>query len=98
MANSKNFQLSFFEESKCVQNERKIKDTKLNNDETCSICFNHLTENPEENESNLENEILVKTFSRTPCNHDFHQSCLTKWMDLKLVCPFCREKLPPIDD
>ena len=77
--------------------ERKIKDSKPLNDAICSICFSDLTQNPEEIEGNLENEVLVKTFFRTPCNHDFHRICLTKWMDMKLVCPSCREILPPVE-
>lgn len=32
----------------------------------------------------------------TPCNHKFHRSCLTQWMDVKMECPTCRMALPPI--
>lgn len=38
-----------------------------------------------------EVEVLV-----APCNHKFHEECLTRWMEVKLECPTCRKVLPPI--
>jgi transmembrane E3 ubiquitin-protein ligase len=32
----------------------------------------------------------------TPCRHVFHAECLEGWMGLRLVCPVCREALPPL--
>ncbi|ETN44987.1 uncharacterized protein HMPREF1541_09863 [Cyphellophora europaea CBS 101466] len=32
----------------------------------------------------------------TPCRHIFHAECLEGWMGLRLVCPVCREELPPL--
>merc|ERR1719343_831377 len=26
----------------------------------------------------------------TPCDHHFHESCLERWMDIKMECPTCR--------
>jgi len=31
----------------------------------------------------------------TPCDHVFHQSCLTRWMEMKMECPTCRRTIPP---
>ncbi|GMH77803.1 hypothetical protein TrST_g13875 [Triparma strigata] len=31
-----------------------------------------------------------------PCEHIFHRSCLTTWMDVKMECPTCRGPLPAI--
>ncbi|KAL9109881.1 MAG: hypothetical protein Q9227_005584 [Pyrenula ochraceoflavens] len=31
----------------------------------------------------------------TPCRHIFHSGCLEEWMKSRLVCPICREGLPP---
>ena len=31
-----------------------------------------------------------------PCEHIFHRSCLTTWMDVKMECPTCRGNLPAI--
>lgn len=32
----------------------------------------------------------------TPCDHRFHDSCLERWMDVKMECPTCRRILPPM--
>jgi hypothetical protein len=32
----------------------------------------------------------------TPCRHIFHTSCLEGWMRYRLMCPNCREVLPPL--
>eukprot|EP01016_Furgasonia_blochmanni_P041573 TRINITY_DN5419_c0_g1_i2.p2 TRINITY_DN5419_c0_g1~~TRINITY_DN5419_c0_g1_i2.p2 ORF type:complete len:116 (-),score=6.44 TRINITY_DN5419_c0_g1_i2:65-412(-) len=33
----------------------------------------------------------------TPCHHKYHVSCLTPWMNIKLECPTCRARLPPLE-
>eukprot|EP01127_Copromyxa_protea_P021669 TRINITY_DN752_c0_g2_i6.p1 TRINITY_DN752_c0_g2~~TRINITY_DN752_c0_g2_i6.p1 ORF type:complete len:176 (+),score=8.22 TRINITY_DN752_c0_g2_i6:86-613(+) len=30
----------------------------------------------------------------TPCNHIFHEQCLTTWFETKLQCPTCRAQVP----
>jgi transmembrane E3 ubiquitin-protein ligase len=40
----------------------------------------------------LEEVVIMKT----PCNHKFHEECLTQWLDVKLECPTCRAVLPPL--
>ena len=37
-------------------------------------------------------------YMRTPCHHIFHSKCLEKWLELKNECPYCRSKIPPLDD
>ncbi|KAI0583651.1 RING-finger-containing ubiquitin ligase [Pyrenophora tritici-repentis] len=32
----------------------------------------------------------------TPCRHIFHAGCLEGWMRYRLMCPNCRESLPPL--
>ncbi|KAF2628522.1 hypothetical protein BU25DRAFT_37595 [Macroventuria anomochaeta] len=32
----------------------------------------------------------------TPCRHIFHATCLEGWMRYRLICPNCREALPPL--
>jgi hypothetical protein len=32
----------------------------------------------------------------TPCRHIFHTNCLEGWMRYRLMCPNCRESLPPL--
>ncbi len=37
-----------------------------------------------------------RNYMVTPCRHIFHAECLEGWMNLRLVCPVCRETLPPL--
>jgi hypothetical protein len=34
----------------------------------------------------------------TPCGHLFHSECLTRWMEVHMVCPLCRRPLPGPDE
>ena len=33
---------------------------------------------------------------KAPCDHKFHNACLIEWMTIKLECPTCRKRLPPL--
>eukprot|EP00746_Dinoflagellata_sp_MGD_P154600 gnl/MRDRNA2_/MRDRNA2_84921_c0_seq2.p1 gnl/MRDRNA2_/MRDRNA2_84921_c0~~gnl/MRDRNA2_/MRDRNA2_84921_c0_seq2.p1 ORF type:complete len:299 (+),score=31.33 gnl/MRDRNA2_/MRDRNA2_84921_c0_seq2:98-898(+) len=46
---------------------------------TCAICCNELCKGD--------------TCIRTSCNHVFHKECMDMWMDRKLECPLCRQKV-----
>jgi hypothetical protein len=59
---------------------------------TCPICMFKLSESPEE--EGLTKHLITK-FMETPCNHSFHEECLKKWLDVRLICPCCRLSLPP---
>ena len=50
----------------------------------CSICLNDLK------------GALPTIQMQAPCSHVFHAQCLQRWMDVKLECPTCRLKLPPL--
>jgi len=63
-----------------VHNYHKNSDSALAAGD-CSICLNDLQ---------CTSQMLA------PCGHRFHSKCLSKWMDVKLECPICRAKLPPI--
>jgi hypothetical protein len=41
----------------------------------CSICL-----------TNIETSDKITT----PCNHIFHNECLTKWLKIAHICPICR--------
>ena len=60
----------------------------------CPICFIPIGENPETGED-LDKKLVSKYYMETPCKHQFHESCLKRWMEQKLVCPCCRMKIPP---
>lgn len=78
--------------------EAKDKDTKEGNRKIfdCAICMNEL-EVPVVAKGDTANAWLEqRRYMVTPCRHIFHTECLEGWMNLKLVCPVCREGLPPI--
>ena len=75
-------------------------------EKVCVICLLNLDCEVENNEweevvendmvlsfirENDNNEIMV-----TPCKHYYHFSCLLVWMSVKMECPCCKSKLPPI--
>ena len=67
----------------------------------CAICMNEIdvavVRGKEGGEAGLLGTALERaTYMVTPCRHIFHAECLEGWMDLRLVCPVCRETLPPL--
>jgi len=50
----------------------------------CVICYTPV--------SHSAREHMV-----TPCDHVFHQECLSRWLEVKLECPVCRSILPADD-
>lgn len=75
-------------------------------DSECIICLLSLETVVEGNdwEAGLDNEHLVEYIKEnkdkevmvTPCEHYYHTSCMIAWMAVKMECPCCRQKLPPI--
>ena len=37
-------------------------------------------------------------FMITPCNHLFHSKCLEMWLEQKNECPYCRQRIPPLEN
>lgn len=68
----------------------------------CAICMNEIEvpvipSKETAKRSNLGASWLGRrTYMVTPCRHIFHSECLEGWMRLRLVCPICRESLPPL--
>lgn len=61
--------------------KRPLPEAAFENGEcTCIICFEDLTETT---------DVMV-----TPCDHAFHDHCLSRWMEEKLECPVCRQPIP----
>ena len=48
---------------------------KIKNKRICSICF--------------DEEIKI-SFTKTKCNHYYHNDCLRKWCKISNSCPICR--------
>ncbi|KAI4972951.1 E3 ubiquitin-protein ligase BIG BROTHER-like [Hordeum vulgare subsp. vulgare] len=49
---------------------------KTNNDETCTVCLSAF--------KNRENIITL------PCKHNYHATCITKWLKIDKTCPVCK--------
>lgn len=79
--------------------------------DTCAICMNEVIipvvsssttpDRPDQSSNSTASTILHSLVERrkymlTPCRHLFHTTCLRDWMDLRLVCPVCREPLPAV--
>ena len=37
-------------------------------------------------------------FMITPCHHVFHSKCLEMWLEQKNECPYCRQRIPPLEN
>ena len=46
---------------------------------------------------NMVGKIEKKKYMITPCDHIFHTVCLEKWLQLKNECPYCKQKIPPLE-
>lgn len=73
-------------------------------DEKCAICMDNFIEDPdvetitnsaEKTKVSFVEKDLSKKVLTTPCNHHFCRECLTHWMETKMICPTCRQPLPP---
>ena len=87
------------EESSKSAGEARAKGKKVFD---CSICAMDI-EVPVvpagADESTASGTALVlerRKYMVTPCRHIFHASCLEGWMRYRLICPNCREALPPL--
>ncbi|KAJ2824290.1 hypothetical protein FBU31_004035 [Coemansia sp. 'formosensis'] len=58
-------------------------------DAVCAVCIQPV-------DTTLENNDLTPSYMLTPCAHMYHTECLQQWMDIKLECPVCRARLPPL--
>ena len=89
-------------ESTKASGESKSKGKKVFD---CSICANDI-EVPVVPAGGDENSVTGmggtsmilqrRQYMVTPCRHIFHSSCLEGWMRYRLMCPNCRESLPPL--
>ena len=71
--------------------------------------FEESKENTENTKFNLEKflEDLIKKYKHrnrnkgpymiTPCHHVFHSKCLEMWLEQKNECPYCRQRIPPLE-
>jgi len=83
--------------------EAKDKDDKTRKVFDCAICMNEIDvpvlAKPDSSgiaKGSGATWLQQRNYMVTPCRHIFHANCLENWMNLKLVCPICREALPPL--
>ena len=92
--------------------EEELEHMGNKNEFVCPICMDednkiHLeikSSGVDDDEDNANNDTTSnilrdedeKKYMITPCNHIYHPECLTYWMNNKLVCPVCRNNLPPL--
>ncbi|KIV87903.1 hypothetical protein PV11_03419 [Exophiala sideris] len=79
--------------------EAKDKDDKTRKVFDCAICMNEIDVPVlSKGDSNGGGTAWLeqRNYMVTPCRHIFHAECLEGWMNLRLVCPVCREALPPL--
>jgi transmembrane E3 ubiquitin-protein ligase len=78
--------------------EGKDKDDKARKVFDCAICMNEI-DVPVVKVGEVGRGsawLEQRKYMVTPCRHIFHTECLEGWMNLRLVCPVCREALPPL--
>ena len=73
---------AFFLPSKFKPKVYNYNELPVENGTICSICMTEIIDN--------ERSMI------TPCNHAFHYECLTRWMNEQMICPICRNNLPPL--
>ncbi|EXJ83991.1 hypothetical protein A1O3_04658 [Capronia epimyces CBS 606.96] len=86
--------------------EAKGKDDKTRKIFDCAICMNEIDVPVLSKADGMRTGVVGRAggapwleqgnYMVTPCRHIFHAECLESWMNLRLVCPVCREALPPI--
>ncbi|KAK5072311.1 hypothetical protein LTR70_007183 [Exophiala xenobiotica] len=67
----------------------------------CAICMNEIdvpvvSKDEKAKTGPGRSWLEQRNYMVTPCRHIFHSECLEGWMNLRLVCPVCREGLPPL--
>ncbi|KAL1804247.1 hypothetical protein ACET3Z_032894 [Daucus carota] len=68
----------------CIERGRYEARGEGGEETTCSVCLEGLEEG--------------KEFSKLPCSHVFHASCVDSWLERNNTCPNCRNELGYRDD
>lgn len=79
--------------------EAKDKDDRTRKVFDCAICMNEIDVpvlSKGDSTGGGTAWLEQRKYMVTPCRHIFHAECLEGWMNLRLVCPVCREVLPPL--
>ncbi|KAK2969146.1 hypothetical protein RJ640_007207 [Escallonia rubra] len=63
--------------SMCLMESIYCSSDQIQEDGSCVICL--------EEYKNMDDVGMLKA-----CRHDFHVSCITKWLSMKKICPICK--------
>lgn len=64
-----------------IGGKKQLTQNEEHDNHDCSICLETITDDE----------------SKTPCNHHFHRTCITQWLNNHNTCPNCRHRLTPRD-
>lgn len=92
----------YFRTLEQVKDEKGVSLTEVD----CTICLGNMdaTQSCNDFTAEIESDEL-KDYMRDvqagpvmicPCKHIYHTGCLLSWMVVKMECPSCRAKLPPL--
>lgn len=70
-----------------------IEDIEKMSVENCPICITPIRYFKENLIYNKKQYLQSKLIIKTKCNHIFHTSCLTEWLETSNTCPICRKEL-----
>ena len=74
-----------------------------NSDAICAICMMTVDTTSSSNtldgsssSSGKKKQRGTRNYMLTPCNHLYHDKCLTQWFESgSMTCPVCRSSCPP---
>ncbi|OIV92156.1 hypothetical protein TanjilG_18728 [Lupinus angustifolius] len=70
--------------SKCLTESIYCSSDQTQDEATCVVCL--------EEYKNMDDVGTLKT-----CKHDYHVSCIKKWLSMKKICPICKASAMPED-
>ena len=80
--------LNITNKKKYIKNEKIKKEEiqeELNNENSSVCCICYLN-------------IRKDKFIQLKCHHEICKKCYSKWKSIKNECPYCRNKIPPLED
>jgi len=76
-----------------IQIRTSLQDIEKMSIENCPICISPIRYFKEKLIRDKKQYLQSKLIIKTKCNHIFHTSCLTEWIETSNTCPICRKEL-----
>ena len=76
-----------------TQIHTSLQDIEKMSIENCPICISPIRYFKDKIISNKKQYFQSKLIFKTMCNHIFHTSCITEWIETSNTCPICRKEL-----